>query len=81
MLRIAFRSLSAVPVLCAVSSRRSAVNIKAGGTINRVGLAAINKPLSSVKAAMSIIAFSKDVSLRSAAVLGRLLFLPPETKG
>ena len=69
MFLIALRSLSAVAVLKVVSNSLSAVNIKAGGTISLVGLAAINKPLSSVNAAISIIATDRG---RYGATINRL---------
>ena len=52
MVLIAFTSLSVVPVRNSVSSKRVATNIKLGGTTNLRGLAAINRPRSSVHPAI-----------------------------
>ena len=74
-------SLSAVPVLSSVCNSLVATNISAGGIINFLGLAAINKPLSSLKAAILITASSNEVSFKSAAVDGLFELLPPLTVG
>ena len=74
-------SLSAVATLNSDCRILVATNINAGGMINFLGLAAINKPLSSTKAAISITACSRDVSFKSAPDVGLLRLLPPATVG
>ena len=74
-------SLSAVPTLPSVCNSLVATNINAGGMINFLGLAAINKPLSSTKAAISITICSSEVSFKSAFVVSLFLLLPPATVG
>ena len=74
-------SLSAVPTRSSVCNRRVATNISAGGMINLRGRAAINRPRSSVNAAISITACSSEVSFKSAFVDGLFEFVPPSTVG
>ena len=62
-------SLSAVPTRRVDFKILSAVNCSAEGIIIFKPLAAIFKPLSSLKPAMSIIACSSEVSLKSADVV------------
>ena len=64
-----------------VCSNLVATNINAGGTINLRGRAAINRPRSSVNAAISITACSSEVSFKSAFTAGLLEFVPPPTVG
>ena len=76
MLRIAFTSLSAVPTRNVDSNKRSATNCSCGGITIFVPRRAIIILRSSTKVEISINAFSNEVSLRSAAVARRLLWLP-----
>ena len=81
MFLIALISLSEVPTLKLVSSNLSAVNCSSFGIINLVPCTAIFNPRSSMNAAMSINACSKEVSFKSAAVESSFLKLPPPIVG
>ena len=78
---MALMSLSAVPTLSSESIKRVATNCNAGGRISLRGLAAINRPRSSVQPAIEITAASKEVSFKSTPVAGVFAFTPPETNG
>ena len=64
-----------------VCSNLVATNINAGGTINLRGRAAINRPRSSVNAAISITDCSSEVSFKSALTASLLAFVLPPTDG
>ena len=81
MFLTALMSLSEVPTLPGVPMSLSATNCRFVGTISFIPLRARIMSLSSLKLAISINEFSKEVSFKSAAVLNSLLNVPPLDRG